>query len=134
MKKFLIVAALALSAVASTAHAEWTMITDSADGSTRLLGEVGSLETSKNNKGITVFTGKFGFAANGDITTVYAGVLASSCAAGSGQLLIGYMDETKEKYFWSSTGTRLYDFIALILCAPHQSPTKPAIKSNGYTT
>ena len=113
MHKFLSIAALLLSSVASANTV--APIAEAQDGD-RLLAVVESFEIKPNNKGLSVAS-VVTFWASSPEKLIFWAMDATSCARGAGEIIAGDPKTGKmERYFWTAGGKRIYDGVAVQLC------------------
>ena len=146
MKKYIIAGCIAL-ALSAVAHAEnWIMVMES-DNNVRLLVDVDSFgaknwpSSSDATKQIPWLFAKFMFyTSDGTGDPFLYTTKAESCNNGNGELVLQGWDgknfATKNRYWWSKDGHKMYDSGGLALCALLKSnastePTKQKSAATG---
>lgn len=114
-----LVTALLVSAIATAENLQ--LVEDAANG-TRLLVDTDSVKItpySKNSKGdsIAVSARMVYYGPNNDIVEFVTGVDAEDCLTKNGGTIVNvYPDRSQSSYFWSASGSKLYDAQGQWLC------------------
>jgi len=144
MKKIILAAALAVS---FAAHAEsWVMVQEAENGA-RLLVDVDKFVANKDTmaNGPEIYlAAPFKYFMNGKSTDAVAFVIdRETCKMREGPLVKRTWDGkawvTVETYWWSSSGTKMYDSAGQALCELYRirstpAPTQTPKKSGGFIT
>jgi len=116
---FFKVAATAALIVGMTAPAiaagGWVLAADSADSNLRFLVETSQLEESTNRHGVAVLGIPVRSVSNGNSESGYVVIEASSCGNAGGEMAMQF-DKNLTRYWWSNTGSRIYDKVGASIC------------------
>jgi hypothetical protein len=120
MKKLFALAALTASLSVSAAT-HWVTIMDSENGNARLLVDAESWKPVKSDDGSTFIVAVFRYIKDGTPQPTFVFVTQpSTCHEGGGQLYHRELEKnewvTKYKFWWSDTGSKMYDAGGMALC------------------
>lgn len=139
MKNTIAAIALALTTLAAPAAEKWVHVLDGEDG-TRMIVDVASFARAQGDEGATYIGANFRYVSDGKINPVFIFVTElASCKSGAGELYARVLRDgrwvTRDTYFWSQSGTKLYDHGAQALCTllsaseEHQRTRTPSTNS-----
>lgn len=138
LRKLVFLTALLASTTASAEN--WQLIEDATNG-IRLVVDVDSpmltpYQNEKEAKSIAV-SALMAYIDNNESIQFVAGIDGDECVyKGAGTIINVFEDKTKNKYFWSTNGTKLYDAQGQWLCrylinyAVELEKKPPAVKQN----
>jgi hypothetical protein len=116
LNKFIATSFLTL-AICGPAYAGngWVLAADNVNGG-RYLVSVPDFDYAINENGVHVFSMPVRFVEYGDMVDGYVALDAEGCGDSGGQMVFGFSDGDKHKFWWSPDGNRVYDHIGATVC------------------